>query len=592
MALKTKADPTTISTVWHSLQRICWEMRHVIDRTGQSYLMTQLHDISVGLWDSQAQTVAVPVGLPVQFLAGKFAVAYILEKFGDDIHPGDVFLSNDPYHGHTCHLPDWGFFRPIFDGDELRFFALARGHQMDTGGAYPGAYFPNGYDIHAEGLCIPPIKIYDRGIERSDVLELIWNNVRYREAVRMDNYAMLASLRIAERRLGELADKYGADTVVECIREMYERTERAVREEIRRIPNGQYFGESATDDDGTVADEPVWVRCRATVAEDRLTLDFSESDDQRKGFVNAIYASTYSIAMAATFLFMDPSLADYHNEGSMKAIDIIAPPGKVVNAQYPATVGASPVNVGRQIMESTVAALSHALPHKAIAAWGRRWGHYLYGVDTRTGEPYLQTTFDPDGSAGAVYGHDGYQGAVSLTTLGSVNRGNVEELESRFPWKCLKYELAPDTAGAGRWPGGSGIHWEWLNEGSDAGMATGSSEGERTFGQGEQGGEPTPPSHAWIRHGENLTRVDGHRMYQVKSGEVLLKLSGGGAGVGNPLEREPEKVWQSVRDGLLSADRARTLYGVVVQQTGIDELATGRERAARLNGVAATSARK
>ncbi len=133
MTTTVRVDPTTISTVWHSLQRICWEMRHVIDRTGQSYLITQLHDISVGLWDANAQTVAIPVGLPVQFLAGKFTIRYMMDKFGDDIHPGDVYLSNDPYHGHSCHLPDWGFVRPIFYKDRLLFFALARGHQMDTG---------------------------------------------------------------------------------------------------------------------------------------------------------------------------------------------------------------------------------------------------------------------------------------------------------------------------------------------------------------------------------------------------------------------------------------------------------------------------
>jgi N-methylhydantoinase B len=580
-ATLTRPDPTTISTVWHALQRACWEMRYVIDRTGQSYLMTQLHDISVGLWDAQARTVAVPVGLPVQFLAGKFAVRYLLDKFGDDIHPGDIFLSNDPYHGHTCHLPDWGFFKPIFAGDRLLFFALARGHQMDTGGSYPGAYFPNGYDIHAEGIAIPPTRIFDRGKERTDVLELIWNNVRYREAVKMDNYAMIAALNVAERRAMDTVERYGVDTVLACVEEMYQRTERAVREEIRRIPDGTYHGEAATDDDGTVHDEPVWVRCAATVQGDELTLDFSASDDQRKGFVNAIYASTYSISTAGMFLFLDPALADFHNEGSMQPVTIIAPEGKVVNARYPATVGASPVNVGRQIMESTVMALSQAVPGKAVAAWGRRWGHYLYGTDLRSDEPYLVTTFDPDGSAGAVYGYDGYQGAVSLTTLGSVARGNVEELESRFPWRCIKYELAPDSAGAGRWAGGNGIHWEWLNEGSEAGMATGSAEGQATFGHGALGGRSTPPSRAWIkRHGESI-QVDGHRMYKVQTGDVLLKISGGGAGVGDPLEREPKKVQRDVRDGLLSIQRAREDYGVVLDAgtLQVDEAATAAVRA-------------
>jgi N-methylhydantoinase B len=413
------------------------------------------------------------------------------------------------------------------------------------------------------------------------VLELIWNNVRYRDSVKMDNYSMMAALRVAERRVNRLVAKYGYETVRDCVGEMFNRTERAVRQQIRDIPDGTYYGESATDDDGTVHDEPVWVRCKATVKGDEITLDFSDSDDQRKGFVNAIYATTYSISLAAFFLFLDPELSEYHNEGSMRPVTMIAPEGKVVNARYPATVGASPVNVGRQIMESTLSALSSALPHKAMGAWGRRYGHYLYGTDPRTGEPYLQTTFDCDGGAGGVYGHDGYQGTISLTTLGSVNRGNVEELENRFPWRCITYEFAEDTSGAGRWPGGSGIHWEWLNEGSDAGMATGSGEGETTFGPGAQGGESTPPQQAWIRDGEELIPVRSHRMYQIRSGQILYKVSGGGAGVGDPKEREPEKVQRDVRDGFTSLARAREVYGVVLDPAtlAIDHEATRRLRA-------------
>src|SRR3989337_2124085 len=159
-ARKVTADPTTVATVWHSMQTIRREMRHVIDRTAQNFLLSQLHDISVGLWDAKGTTIAVAVGLPPQFLGSGFAVKSLVEKFGDDIAPGDIFLTNDTYHGgHCCHLPDWAFFRPIFYKGELLFFTMARAHQQDTGGSYPGGYFPNGFDIHAEGICIPPTKV-------------------------------------------------------------------------------------------------------------------------------------------------------------------------------------------------------------------------------------------------------------------------------------------------------------------------------------------------------------------------------------------------------------------------------------------------
>ncbi len=143
-------DPITLSTVWHNMQSYCREMKHVITRTAQSILIAHLGDVSVGIWDRDGRTVAVPTGLPSQFLGGKYTIRYILEHFGDRIAPGDVYLCNDVYKGYGNHLPDWAFIRPIFFEGRLCFFTLARAHQYDTGGAYPGGYFPNAYDIVAE----------------------------------------------------------------------------------------------------------------------------------------------------------------------------------------------------------------------------------------------------------------------------------------------------------------------------------------------------------------------------------------------------------------------------------------------------------
>src|SRR3990170_1617501 len=352
-AAERKVDPTTLNTVWHYLRTTCWEMRYLLDRTAQSYLIAGLHDVSTGIWTAKGETVAAPVGQPSQMLGSQFAIRDILKRFEGNLEPGDVILTNDPYHGgHNCHLPDWGFFRPIFYKGELLFFTLCRGHQMDTGGSFPGGYFPNGYDIHAEGLIIPPIKVIDRGRERKDLINLILNNVRFADGVRVDLHAMIGSTTMCEKRVLALLDMYGRDTVLASIQEMMRRTEIAVREEIRKIPDGVYVGAAATDDDGTTLDEQVWVRAKITIKGDEMTIDLSESDAQRKGFVSCVYAVTYGIAIAAAILYFDPALADYHNEGTMKPIKVIATPGSVVNCQYPATVGASPVNVGVQIMEA------------------------------------------------------------------------------------------------------------------------------------------------------------------------------------------------------------------------------------------------
>src|SRR3974377_1993425 len=185
---------------------------------------------------------------------------------------------------------------------------------------------------------------------------------------------MIGAKTMGEKRILALLDMYGRDTVLACIQEMMRRTEIAVRDEIRRIPDGVYTGASATDDDGTTLDEPVWVRVAITVKGDEMTLDFSGSDAQRKGFVNSVYAASYGNAIAAVILYFDPALADYHNQGTMASIKVIAPLGTVVNCQYPATVGASPVNIGTQVMEAVLEAVQKAVPHRSVAAWAQQRG--------------------------------------------------------------------------------------------------------------------------------------------------------------------------------------------------------------------------
>lgn len=561
----TTVDPITISTVWHATQTICREMRHIIDRTAQNYLIGQLHDVSVGLWNAKGETVAMPVGLPVQFLGSKFPILDILKKFEGNLEPGDIILTNDPYHGgHNCHLPDWGFFRPIFYQGELLFMTLARAHQQDTGGSFPGGYFANAYDIHAEGLCIPPTKVWSAGKERTDVMELIWNNVRWPHGTRIDNYAMIGATKVAEQRITALLDKYGKDTVMECISQMMDRTEKAVREEIRKFPDGVYYGESATDDDGTELDVPVWVRAEVTIAGDEIIIDLSKSDKQRKGFVNCVYAATYGNAVAGVLVALDPALADYHNEGTLRPIKLIAPKGLVVNAEYPSTVGASPVNMGMQCMEAVMLALAKARPDRAAAAWGEHRGDYVYGVDPRTGERYVRTSFDYDGSAGAVWGYDGYVALSATASLGTVNRGTVEEGEMRIPWRIVRWELVPDFSGAGRWRGGPGLHWEAVNEGGDSGMNTGSSDGDEMLGHGALGGETAPPCRTFVKRGDEMIRVKPHRFIQLKQGDVLVKHSSGGGGVGPAWERDPQAVLEDVLDKFVSVEKAREIYKVAI----------------------------
>ncbi len=558
-------DPLTLSTVWHSLQRICREMRRVIENTSQSYLISQLKDISVGIWDGEGSTIAIPLGLPIQFVGAKFSVRYILDEYRDNVYPGDVFLANDPYKGYSCHPPDWGFFRPIFHQGKVVFWTLARAHVEDTGAAYPGAYFSNPYDIHSEGILIPGVKVVERGEEQRDILRLIWNNVRLAEGVRIDCYAMIAATQMSENRLVGLIERYGIDTVQGCVTVMQERTERAVRACIGRMADGTYTGESSTDDDGYVLDVPVTVRTEVTVKGEELTIDFSKSDKQQRGFVNCSYPSTYSNGVAGAILFLDPALAEYHNEGTMRAIKVIAPEGLVVNAKYPAPMGGAPVNVGTNIIEAMMMAMSKVVPERAAAGWGRRYGQYIYGTDPRTGGLYVMPGYHAEGGAGAVAGYDGYQGSASLGTLGEISRPNTEDVEIKYPWRVISRQFRMDSSGAGKWRGGPGFHWEVVNLGGEAGMHTGAGYGETTFSHGALGGNHTFPNVCHIlRDGEMiLTKV--HRLHQLRAGDHIIKDTGGGGGVGRPEERDPQAVWDDVYiNEFVSVQGAREFYKVVI----------------------------
>lgn len=567
---ETQVDPITLSTVWNYFNRICKEMREYMFRTSPNFLTAKLHDVSVGIWDTQGRAIAIPEGLPGQFIAGGFGINLILDMYKDRIYPGDLFLTNDPYHGGALHLPDWGFMRPIFYKDELVFITLSRSHQIDTGGAYPGGYFPGAYDIVAEGLNIPPVKVIERFQENTDLLRLIWNNTRNPKVVRVDNYALMSSSKICEKRIIELLDKYGKDTVFACIEEMFKRTEAGMRAAIREIPDGTYYGEAATDHDGAVLDVPVWVRLKLIKKDDTITLDWSDSDPQTKGFINSSYANTYSLSMAFCFLYGDPSLSEYHNWGSMKPFTVIAPEGSVVNPKYPAVLGAAPVIMGTQICEAILMALSKAVPEKAIASWGREYAQFLFGNDPRSRKLYIYTTFNMCGGPGAVYGYDGYQGGEIITTLGSAAKADIEEEEIRFPWFYRNYEFAPDLCGAGKWRGSPGVYWEIQNEGVEATMSTGNALGETTQGPGALGGYPTPFNECWItRNGEKIPHKVC-RIYPIYPGDILTRLSGGGAGVGDPSERDPEKVREDVVKGFVSIKAAQEIYKVVIDPNNLE----------------------
>jgi len=567
--MKNKVDPITLATTWHYMQRVCREMRDTAERTATNVLVVTLHDMAYGIWDSQARVIAIPEGFPPRLISSTFPIRRIKEKFAGNIYPGDVFLTNFPQDG-AVHLPDWVFVRPIFYKGELVFFTCMGTHVADSGGALPGTHFL-AHDSIGEGLNIPLIKIMEKDRYREDVLELILTNNRLPEMMKREMASLTGSTTVAEQRMIQLLDKYGKETVLACIDEMISRTEKAVRMEIAKWPEGTYSAEVKTDDDGSTMDVPVAVRCTLTIRNGELTFDFSKTDDQVKGMINSYYQQTHSNTLCTTFLFLGAELAVYHNEGSLRPIHVVTRKGTVVDARPGALVAGAPAVTGGLVIEAVLSVLSQALPNRAISPYSRLVSPLVVGNDPKTGELYVYTSFGSAGGAGAVTGFDGYQCACDMGTLGVVGKTNAEEEMVRFPWDIIKYEFRMDAHGAGKWRGAPGIVWEGVNGGGDCFSNGGPWSGFCTEAPGAQGGGAPPLNKAYIVRGnENIEITHPHVPVDLKCGDRLVTLSGGGAGVGQPDERDPEAVRRDVKNELVSLEMARKVYKVSLDPVNLE----------------------
>jgi N-methylhydantoinase B len=556
-------------------------MRYTAERTATNVLVVTLHDMAYGIWDAEGRVIAIPEGFPPRLISSTFPIRRVREKFAGQIRPGDIFLTNSPREG-AVHLPDWVFIKPVFYEDELVFFTCMGTHVADNGGAQAGSHFL-AFDSIAEGLNIPLIKVAENNVLREDLLELVLANNRLPEMMRREFASMVGSVNVAERRMIELLDKYGKDTVKTTLEEMIERTEKAVRAEITSWPDGTWYVEGQTDDDGRTMDQPLTVRCELTIKGSDLYFDFSQTDDEVPGMVNAYYQVTLSCVMCTTFLFLGSNLAAYHNEGSMRPIHVTTRKGTIVDCRPGALVAGAPAITGGLVCEVVLAALSEAMPAKAVSPYARLISPIIVGKDGDARGIYVYSTFCSAAGGGAVAGYDGYQCMCDMGTLGVVGKTDAEEEMARFPWEVEHYEFRTDSHGAGRWRGAPGIMWKATNNSGDCNLICGSSDGFSTQAKGQQGGGDTPLNKAHVDRGaETIEITHPHLGMQLKRGDRLVTLTGGGAGVGRPEDRDLRAVRDDVRNELVSLEMARDVYKVVIDPDTweIDEAGTAELRKA------------
>lgn len=571
-------DPITLEVLSQALISTVREMRATVCRTASSVAIYDAKDFSCGLFAPDSQVVAQSEDIGSHVVPLPWSVRSAMEKLGSGLAPGDVILVNDPYSGGT-HLNDVTVIYPIFKDGRLIFFPAVRAHWADVGGMVPGSMSGKATDIYQEGIRIPPIKIIEGGKTNEAALELMMSNMRVPEERLGDLNASFASCRVAEKRILEICERYGIDQLMEAVRLDMDRAEARMRASIDRLPNGTYYYEDYLETFMGGKFEPLLLPLALTIRDDRMIADFTGASTQVPFPVNstaAVSAASVFIAVKSVF---DPAAP--LNQGSFRPIEVITPPGTIVNVQRPAPAG-SHGEIRKRVIATMIGALSQVAPTQVAGDLCRTSFHNLLGgFDTRAKREWVHYEWSAGGN-GAFAEDDGPSVMAPIDWGDLVTVQSTEVMELRMPLLVESSRLAIDSGGAGRTRGGLAMQRGLRVLAPEARYSL-LADGAIVPAFGVLGGMSGFPVGAWIdRDGEiedfdSPGKISGHH---VEERAMVMIRSAGGGGYGDPLERDPERVAVDVEEGYVSEQAARQLYGVVLRPDGSVD-ATASERARR-----------
>jgi N-methylhydantoinase B len=575
-------DPVILALTQNRLDHISHQMGWVMVRTARSPIFSQAHDFSCFIAGPTGEVVSQADGIPIHTGSGGFGVRAILRDFEGRIQDGDVFLLNDPWAAGGNHLPDWVIARPVFVEGQMVGLTCNRAHQSDIGGGAAGAYNPTATDAWQEGVRLPVLKLVEAGETRDDLWKLLMLNTRTPHLLDGDLRAMLGSTRIGMERVAALVEELGVDEALGYFKGVLDHADRSVRAEIARLPDGVYVAEDRSDND-CFEIRDVTVRVKLTIEGDSMTVDFTGSDPQIRGFKNSSLGNTYSAIFTALASFLDPHLP--HNEGAFRCVDVIAPEGTIVNASEGASTTMCTVFFAHEIIHAVWKALAQADPERGCAGWAKN----VFGISVGReagGAPYVFYHGAAAAGSGAVDGRDGFNQIGHVCTLGGLTMPNVEVYEQLYPVQFHRQEFRIDAAGPGKWRGGSGCDYEV----DIRTPATHSFRGEGLnyeTGYGINGGGNGAPGAMHLR--EDGDESEAPKFGLKTTGPVrFVTQSPGGGGYGDPLARDPERVLRDVRDGIVSKETAGDVYGVALAADGksVDCAKTAEIRASRAAALA------
>ena len=566
-------DPITFELIKNSFGSIVDEMALIIVRTAYSGVIKDVMDFSTALCDAEGRMIAQGLTIPLHLGSIPDAMVSVVAKYRGDVHPGDVFILNDPFSG-GMHLPDIFVFRPIFFEGALRGFAATVCHHTDVGGRVAGSNASDSTEIYAEGLRIAPLKLYDRGRPNDTLFSLIETNVRVPVKVLGDFRAQLSACYVAEQRYLALLEKYGVGVVDRYTNELFDYSERLTRSEIAALPDGEYTFEDWIDEDG-IDDRPIPLRVKVTVAGDELTCDFTGSSSQVRGAINATLSFTKAAVYGAIKYVLGADIPN--NAGFFRPIHVSAPAGSILNAVLPAACAARGLT-GLRTADLMFGVLAQITPERAMAASeGGPTGVSIGGYDANR-QPFVFVEF----ISSAWGGRSHLDGIDGITTPISNNSNTPAEVsEAEYPIAIDQYEFAPDSGGPGKFRGGLGVQRSYRLLEEEATLQV-RADRQRMRPFGLFGGKPGTPSRNELRRNGEVTTLPAKFTMTMRRGDVLHHVQPGAGGLGDPFERNPERVLADVQNEKVSLEGARRDYGVVIDPVSwkVDVQETARLRSA------------
>jgi len=568
-----KIDPIRFEVIRNLMHSFVEEMAAALARSAYSTNIKTRRDHSCTFFDAKLRMVDQATDQPSHLAALVLSVPAVLKEYGvENLEPGDGILVNDAHRG-LVHLNDVCFISPLHYQGRLFGYVANAAHHVDIGGRAPGSIAMT-TDIFQEGIIVPGVKFVKRGEIDRDMLKWFIANVRGKKESAGDLRAQVASNKLGIRRIVELLDRYGVEVVNEVIEQLYQYTERRVRHEFAKFPEGVFEGDAYVDDDG-ITGEPIHIKAKVLIKGGEVTVDLSDSDPQRRGPMNCTIAQTYS---SAAFPIRALLPADLHtNDGFYRMVKVIAPKGTVVNSEYPSAVVGG-WEVGQKIVEAVLRAFSKAMPDRVPAETKKTILHIAFGgADPRSGEYYvfLETIGGGFGGRPTKDGVDAVQPALQ-----NAENSPVEELEIGYPVLIKRYELIPDSEGAGKFRGGLGLRRDYQFRDHEANVTI-LADTARFPARGIYGGLDGKTAQYLLNPDSGkLKDVGSKTTFYASPTDIVSMQTPGGGGYGDPMERDPAAVLDDVRCGKVSLARARELYGVAIDpgSWSVDKQETARLR--------------